>query len=344
MLSRGKYENVSLLKNSDKNSSSEDCSIETEISSRLVTKAKIRDDDGTSDDEQHNVHLLSSHKKPSGFKESLLAAKFLQQKPMVNYVDLQSTERFADECEYRMNHANRGHAIIINNKKFHHCLDMPVRTGTDKDAACLQQTFTKLGFNVKLEHNKSAHDMRDILTRYAKMDHSQNDAFVCCILSHGEDGIIYGTDQSVDIEHLIQPFKFNRSLAGKPKLFFIQACRGTKLMDGIDTNPYKIQYVSKVPLEADFLFAYSTVSGYYSWRNSLNGSWFIQSLCDVLNLNGTSLEVMQLLTHVNRKVAYFYESNANDPAMSGKKQVPCVVSMLTKELYFKTKGQKQSDV
>ena len=28
-----------------------------------------------------------------------------------------------------------------------------------------------------------------------------------------------------------------------------------------------------LPSEADFLFAYSTVPGYYSWRNSQRGSW-----------------------------------------------------------------------
>lgn len=50
-------------------------------------------------------------------------------------------------------------------------------------------------------------------------------------------------------------------------------------MEGVDSNPYDVQYVNKIPMEADFLIAYSTISGYYSWRNSVNGSWFIQSLC-----------------------------------------------------------------
>ena len=28
-----------------------------------------------------------------------------------------------------------------------------------------------------------------------------------------------------------------------------------------------------LPIESDFIYAYSTVPGYYSWRNSRNGSW-----------------------------------------------------------------------
>jgi len=101
-------------------------------------------------------------------------------------------------------------------------------------------------------------------------------------MSHGEEGSIYGVDKSIDLDQIINPFKLNKTLAGKPKLFFIQACRGNKFMEGVDSNPFETQYVNKLPMEADFLFAYSTVSGYFSWRNSTNGSWFIQSLCNYI--------------------------------------------------------------
>lgn len=179
--------------------------------------------------------------------------------------------------------------------------------------------------------------MRDLLTKFAKMDHSDADCFLCVMLSHGENGVIYAVDKDIELQSLIQPFKFNRTLAGKPKLFFIQACRGTNYMEGIDTNPFKVEYVSKIPMEADFLIAYSTVEGFYSWRNSNSGSWYMQSLCTILEEYGSKLEMMQILTAVNRRVSYYFESNTNDPEFNGKKQVPCIVSMLTKELYFKPK-------
>ncbi len=35
----------------------------------------------------------------------------------------------------------------------------------------------------------------------------------------------------------------------------------------------------KIPSHADFLIAYSTIPGFYSWRNTQNGSWFVQALC-----------------------------------------------------------------
>lgn len=79
---------------------------------------------------------------------------------------------------------------------------------------------------------------------------------------------------------------------------------------------------------------FSRFKGYYSWRNPGRGSWFVQALCNVLNEFGKQLEIMQILTRVNYMVATSFESWSEDPRFSEKKQIPCVVSMLTKELYF----------
>ncbi len=50
--------------------------------------------------------------------------------------------------------------------------------------------------------------------------------------SHGSKGVIYGTDgEEINIENeIVQMFDANNcnGLVGKPKLFFIQACQGSK--------------------------------------------------------------------------------------------------------------------
>jgi hypothetical protein len=43
-------------------------------------------------------------------------------------------------------------------------------------------------------------------------------------MSHGTDGTIYGTDEKIAIDELIDPIKESINLAGKPKLFFIKTC------------------------------------------------------------------------------------------------------------------------
>lgn len=59
--------------------------------------------------------------------------------------------------------------------------------------------------------------------------------------------------------------------------------------------------------------------GYFSWLiNSKYGSWFIQALCEMLKKYAHKLELMHILTRVNRKVATEYESFSTDSAFSCK--------------------------
>jgi len=78
--------------------------------------------------------------------------------------------------------------------------------------------------------------------------------------------------------------------------------------------------------------------GYFSWRNSTKGSWFVQAICKVFNEHGTRKEMMSLMTRVNHMVAFEFESNASKEFMNRKKQVPSIMTMLTKELYFSPKS------
>lgn len=55
-------------------------------------------------------------------------------------------------------------------------------------------------------------------------DHSDSSCFACILLSHGEEGMIYGTDGAMPIKTMTSMFRGDmcKSLVGKPKLFFIQ--------------------------------------------------------------------------------------------------------------------------
>ncbi|XP_028937342.1 caspase-7 isoform X1 [Ornithorhynchus anatinus] len=242
---------------------------------------------------------------------------------------------------YNMKYENLGKCIIINNKNFASKTGMSTRNGTDKDAGNLQKCFRSLGFDVSVFNDFSCNQMKEILQKASEENHENSACFACILLSHGEGDCIYGTDDFIPIKELTILFRGDKckSLLGKPKLFFIQSCRGTEFDDGIQTDSTPVTDSDanpgcRIPVEADFLFAYSTVPGYYSWRNVDRGSWFVQALCSVLHEHGKELEIMQLLTRVNHQVAINFESQASDPRYCQKKQIPCLVSMLTKELYF----------
>ncbi|XP_075412948.1 caspase-3 [Tenrec ecaudatus] len=242
------------------------------------------------------------------------------------------------DSSYKMDYPEMGLCIIINNKNFHSSTKMAPRSGTDVDAAELRKTFGTLKYEVRNKNDLSREEMVMLMRGVSEEDHSRRSSFVCVLLSHGDEGVIYGTDGPVDLKKLTRFFRGDncRSLAGKPKLFIIQACRGTDLDCGIETDSAIDDDMTcqKIPVEADFLYAYSTAPGYYSWRNSKDGSWFIQSLCAVLQQCAHKLELMHILTRVNRKVATEFESYSLDSTFHAKKQIPCIMSMLTKDLYF----------
>ncbi|XP_054459604.1 caspase-3-like [Anoplopoma fimbria] len=241
----------------------------------------------------------------------------------------------AHSFRYSLDFPSMGQCIIINNKNFDKRTGMNQRNGTDVDAGNAMKVFGKLGYKVKVYNDQSVEQMKQVLLSVSKEDHSSYASFVCVLLSHGDEGVFFGTDGSVELKYLTSLFRGNRckSLVGKPKLFFIQACRGTDLDAGIEADSPDDD-TTRIPVEADFLYAFSTAPGYYSWRNTMTGSWFMQSLCDMINRYGTELELQHIMIRVNHKVAVEFESVSNSPGFNKKKQIPCIVSMLTKEMYF----------
>jgi len=79
-------------------------------------------------------------------------------------------------------------------------------------------------------------------------------------------------------------------------------------------------------------------TGFYSFRNKGKGSWFIQSLCKELNARDN---LLQILTRTIRRVTQL-ESNTIKKKYQGKKQVPSVTTMLTRDLYFHPKKSDDS--
>lgn len=246
---------------------------------------------------------------------------------------------------YNMNHKHRGMAIIFNHEHFDiHSLKS--RTGTNVDSDNLSKVLKSLGFKVTVFSNLKSEEINKFIQQTAEMDHSDADCLLVAVLTHGELGMLYAKDTHYKPDNLWYYFTADKcpTLAGKPKLFFIQACQGDRLDGGItlsrtetDGSP-STSY--RIPVHADFLIAFSTVPGYFSWRNTTRGSWFMQALCEELRYAGTERDILTLLTFVCQKVALDFESNAPDSAMMHQqKQVPCITSMLTRLLVF---GKKQS--
>ncbi|XP_017656954.1 caspase-3-like [Nannospalax galili] len=225
---------------------------------------------------------------------------------------------------YKIDYPKTGLCIIINN--FHKSIRMSPQSGTDVGSANLRETFMNLKYEVRNKNDLTHEEILELLHNVSQEDHNKRGSFVCGSLSHGEEGKNFGTNGSVDLKKLTNFFRGDYCqtlnwvfLTGKPRLFIIQACQGTALDCGIETDSGTHEVVSqKIPVEADFLYAYSTALGYYSQRNS-DGSRFIQSLCALLNEYSHKLEFVHILIHVNRKVATQFESFSFDSTFHAKK-------------------------
>ncbi|KAH9518585.1 Caspase-3 [Bulinus truncatus] len=254
------------------------------------------------------------------------------------YSSLTEDEFFSDT--YKMDYANRGIAVIFNNYDFIQETNLPKRTGSEKDEDSIYYLMNTLGFEqIKIKRNRTCPQMEADLKEVADEDHSTNSCFACIILSYGEEGYVYGTDNKIALESLFDPFKGNNclTLVGKPKIFIIQACpmRIMLYREESDSGVMEEEFeeleeeVGKIPTEADFLVVYSDVPGSYGWSKKEN-SWFIQSICEAFETYWSKKDVLTIMTAVLRKMEEHFEKSKRQAL-----PIPCITSMLTKSLYFK---------
>ncbi|XP_045703615.1 caspase-8 isoform X2 [Phyllostomus hastatus] len=251
---------------------------------------------------------------------------------------------------YRMTSKPRGFCVIFNNYDFHlarknvpRLHNIKDRNGTHLDAEALCSTFSMLHFDIVQHNDFTAEKICETLEEYQNKDHNNKDCFICCILSHGDKGIIYGADgQEAPIHELTSYFTSSKcpSLAGKPKIFFIQACQGDNYQKGIAVetdSEEKEDHLEMdltlqkryIPDEADFLLGMATVNNCVSYRSPMEGTWYIQSLCQSLKERcPRGDDILTILTEVNFEV-----SNKDDKKNMGK-QMPQPTFTLTKKLFF----------
>ena len=129
---------------------------------------------------------------------------------------------------YKMTSTPRGIAVIISNKNFLESSGQHFssREGTEVDREALKRLFKILQFKVEIYNNQTKAGIRRVAVEMAAFDHSKYDAFIFAVLSHGREGVVYGTDGIISIRDITSSFTQCRSLAGKPKIFFFQACQG----------------------------------------------------------------------------------------------------------------------
>ncbi|KAM9305614.1 caspase-8-like [Gastrophryne carolinensis] len=202
-------------------------------------------------------------------------------------------------------------------------------------ADSLSEVFRILNFQVQVKKDLDGHSITKTVQSYSKLNYEDRDCFVCCLLSHGNKGVIFGTNgQSVPIKDLTCYFRSSLcpSLKGKPKLFFIQACQGVEPQKCVPaesdachaSGDSKVAQCDLIPNEPDFLLGMATTLDSLAFRDPSKGSWYIQSLCKELTTNrGTDL--ISILTKVNYQVS-------QNQTQNNETQIPQPWTTLTRNL------------
>ncbi|EDS44486.1 caspase-6 [Culex quinquefasciatus] len=280
---------------------------------------------------------------------------------------------------YSMESRLRGKVLIFNQREFTN--GYSPRVGTEKDVERLLQTLPLLGYareHIKVFENQDASDIEAVAGKcehfwneFVKTDAELNqcDSLVVFFLTHGEQNDrLVARDETFHLYEFIEHFTPAAlpAMAGKPKLFVVQACRGGRLDRGVQlqslvsglastlvsrfrfdtgsfvganlvggrryTCPVQDNRIFSYPEFADFLIAMSSHHGHVSFRNA-QGSWYIQELCNVIeSFDPDDESILDILTATNSAVSRRV-SNV-DGRRNNKKQISSFYSTLTKKLYF----------
>ena len=228
-----------------------------------------------------------------------------------------------------------GLALVIANEHFQ---GLPQRLCAKIDEQRLKETLLALGYRVVIRRDQTAEQMVamfETISTSSGEDQSlhvreEDDSFVCVISSHGDwDGakntdVIYGRDGgTMDLKETAYQCLGTTvcaRLKGKPKLFFVQACRGEQYGKiAADSGGAK-----RLPHESDFFISYSTapmtkafrydpgkaqpegkqvdLTGEQSYDKYNIGSFYITEVCLAFSNLAKKMDLMSMLLFVHQRL------------------------------------------
>lgn len=237
---------------------------------------------------------------------------------------------------YPMTGKKHGVCLVINNMKF---AKDSYRKGSARDEHNLVQTWLYLGYRVEVRRNCTLQQFQDIfkdidgflrsLNESAKEDKKvDNDSFVCCILSHGEKHAIVSSDsQKINIEDIERMIGKSCILRSKPKLFFVQSCRGPFTGSEIESDQ------ARASNRGDIHISYATSLGDKAYRDTTKGSWFVTELCKILCEHAPCCTLDQMQHKLNAEVPTNVQYTWTEAGKDYTEQ-PATSSSMTKYVHF----------
>uniref|UniRef100_A0A8D0BN25 Caspase-2 n=1 Tax=Salvator merianae TaxID=96440 RepID=A0A8D0BN25_SALMN len=258
-----------------------------------------------------------------------------------------------EHLAYKLKSQPRGMALILSNVLFSKETDLDFRSGGNVDHAALNVLFSRLGYQVIVQHDQTAQEMKEELEKFSKLPiHRNVDSCIVSLLSHGVDGGVYGVDgKLLQLQEIYRLFDNANcpNLQNKPKMFFIQACRGDETDHGVDQIDGKDRAESpgceesdannkdspklRLPTCSDMICGYACLKGTAAMRNTKRGSWYIEALTSVFAEDSRNMHVADMLVKVNRMIKH-REGHAPGTEFHRCKEMSEYSSTLCRDLYL----------
>ena len=191
-----------------------------------------------------------------------------------------------------------GLAIIIANENSSDPNHQSLR-GAKRDLEKMKETFEVLRFATLPILNASKEQILASVQAAAKYEEYppsyKRIAFV--FSGHGDENIIYAHDGAVDTNQVYEPLQPKNAphLADIPKLFFVDACRGTIDDKGIVARGKTV--LPTKPSYGNYILAYSTMPSMQAYETEEDGGLWMNIVSNQLRTSHKS--VLDALTDVN---------------------------------------------
>ena len=243
---------------------------------------------------------------------------------------------------YPMQSKPHGLAIVFGNETFERNeqrprLHLPRREATETDIGCFAKTFHTLNYEVLIHKDYSATEIKKEMMKIMASYRQEYDSIVLCFSSHGESNhFIFGSDGiPLDVYELVSLVQMSPMLEGKPKMFFVQACRVQPVDQPISHQPDGYPVIIPSNPKADLFIAWATSRLSPAYRSPTNGSWFPVALFKVFMESAQVHNLHTMMLQVTDMVCAIEGISENN---SSVKQCVETVERLRYDVFFSTQS------
>ncbi|KAI6653273.1 Caspase-3 [Oopsacas minuta] len=224
-----------------------------------------------------------------------------------------------------------GLGVIIVNEK----CGSTERLGAKKDLEHFEHIFKFLRLKIITKTNICCNKKGDELgfkefIKNVVKDNAKMRSVFIAISTHGAgpDKLACFDGGDIEVSFILNILQEVDHLVGKPKVLFIQACRG----DNMDSQIVSDSLPEVATRQTDLFVAYSCVEGYKAWRDKDNGSWFVTSLRECFDEMHGHSNILDLLTATSNHMLQNYKHDTDH--VKCIKQPPEVRHTLCAQLFI----------